>query len=77
MMRPSVSLKTFENKNAGLGDGEARVEEEEGRPTPGSLMPQSPHLGGLPRFLMCWYWSFPPGVLMTRTLLERVLYLDA
>jgi len=46
-----------------------------GGPTPGSLIPQSPHLGGLPRFLMCWYWSFPPGVLTTRTLLERVLYL--
>ena len=46
-----------------------------GRRTPGSLMPQSPHFGGLPRFLRCWYWSFPPGVLMTRTLLERVLYL--
>ena len=47
----------------------------EGGLTPGSLIPQSPHLGGLPRFLMCWYWSFPPGVLTTRTLLERVLYL--
>lgn len=22
--------------------------------TPGSLMPQSPHFGGLPRFLRCW-----------------------
>lgn len=43
--------------------------------TPGSLVPQSPHFGGLPFFLVCWYWSFPPGVLTIRTLLERVLYL--
>lgn len=49
---------------------------EESRRTPGSLMPQSPHLGGLPRFFRCWYRSFPPGVLITRTLLERVLYLS-
>lgn len=38
-------------------------------------MPQSPHFGGLPRFFRCWYRNFPPGVLITRTLLERVLYL--
>ncbi len=43
--------------------------------TPGSLIPQSPHFGGLPFFLTCWYRSFPPGVLTTRTLLERVGYL--
>lgn len=43
--------------------------------TPGSLIPQSPHFGGLPFFLMCWYRNFPPGVLTTRTLLERVGYL--
>ena len=43
--------------------------------TPGSLVPQSPHFGGLPLFFVCWYWSFPPGVLTMRTLLERVLYL--
>ena len=40
-------------------------------------MPQSPHLGGLPFFLMCRYRSFPPGVLITRTLFDRVLYLKA
>ena len=44
--------------------------------TPGSLEPQSPHFGGEPRFGRCWYWSFPPGVLTTRTLFERVLYLS-
>lgn len=43
--------------------------------TPRSLVPQSPHFGGVPLFLTCWYWSFPPGVLTMRTLLERVLYL--
>lgn len=47
----------------------------EGGLTPGSLVPQSPHFGGLPFFLVCWYWSFPPGVLTIRTLFERVLYL--
>ena len=41
--------------------------------TPGSLMPQSPHLGAVPRFLMWRYRSLPPGVLVMRTLLERVL----
>ena len=46
------------------------VEEEH---TPGSLMPQSPHLGAVPRFLMWRYRSLPPGVLVMRTLLERVL----
>ena len=45
--------------------------------TPGSLVPQSPHFGGLPLFFVCWYWSFPPGVFTMRTLLERVLYLIA
>jgi len=44
--------------------------------TPGSLMPQSPHLTGLPFFLMWRYRSLPPGVFTTRTLLERVLYLQ-
>lgn len=38
-------------------------------------MPQSPHLGAVPFFLMCRYLSSPPGVLITRTLLETVLYL--
>lgn len=36
-------------------------------------MPQSPHRGPLPGFLMCKYRSFPPGVLMTRVRFERVL----
>ena len=43
--------------------------------TPGSLMPQSPHFGGVPRFLRCWYRSLPPGVLTMRFLFERVGYL--
>ena len=43
--------------------------------TPGSLMPQSPHLGAVPFFLMWRYRSSPPGVLTIRTLLDRVLYL--
>ena len=43
--------------------------------TPGSLMPQSPHFGADAFFLMCRYRSFPPGVLITRTLFDRVLYL--
>ena len=41
--------------------------------TPGSVMPQSPHRGPLPGFLMCKYRNFPPGVLMTRVRFERVL----
>ena len=41
--------------------------------TPGSLIPQSPHFGAVPAFLMCRYRSFPPGVLMTRTLFDFVL----
>jgi hypothetical protein len=41
--------------------------------TPGSLIPQSPHFGGDPRFLMCRYRRAPPGVLVMRTLFERVL----
>lgn len=44
--------------------------------TPGSLVLQSPHFGAVPRFLMCRYRSFPPGVLMTRTKLLDVLYLE-
>jgi hypothetical protein len=44
-----------------------------GGSTPGSLMPQSPHLGPLPGFLICRYLSFPPGVLITRVRFERVL----
>ena len=48
--------------------------DNKGRP-PGNLIPQSPHFGGEPRLGRCWYWSFPPGVFTTRTLLERVLYL--
>ena len=55
--------------------GVEHVKERRGVLTPGSLVPQSPHFGGLPFFLVCWYWSFPPGVLTIRTLLERVLYL--
>jgi hypothetical protein len=43
--------------------------------TPGSLIPQSPHLGAVPFFLMCRYRRLPPGVLMMRTLLDLVLYL--
>ena len=46
----------------------------EGVHTPGNLVPQSPHLGAVPRFLMCRYLSSPPGVLLMRTLLETVLY---
>lgn len=46
-----------------------------GKRTPGSLTPQSPHLGEVPLFLMCRYLCSPPGVLTTRTLLETVLYL--
>lgn len=38
-------------------------------------MPQSPHLGAVPFFLMWRYRSLPPGVLITRTLLDLVLYL--
>lgn len=38
-------------------------------------MPQSPHLGAVPFFLMWRYRRLPPGVLITRTLLDRVLYL--
>lgn len=41
--------------------------------TPGSLTPQSPHFGAVPRFLMCRSRSLPPGVLITRTLFEVVL----
>ena len=41
--------------------------------TPGRVMPQSPHRGPLPGFLMCKYLNFPPGVLMTRVRFERVL----
>jgi hypothetical protein len=43
--------------------------------TPGSFVPQSPHFGAVPRFLMCRSRNLPPGVLITRVLLERVLYL--
>lgn len=56
-----------------------REEQREGKVmqrTPGSLTPQSPHFGAEPRFLMCRYRSLPPGVLIMRTLLERVLYLS-
>ena len=45
------------------------------RRTPGSLMPQSPHFGAVPFFLMWRYRRWPPGVRITRTLFERVLYL--
>ena len=44
------------------------------RRTPANLVPQSPHLGAVPFFLMCRYRSSPPGVLMMRTLLDLVLY---
>src|SRR5689334_19464029 len=43
--------------------------------TPGSLTPQSPHLGAVPRFFRCSVRSSPPGVLTIRVLLELVLYL--
>ena len=43
--------------------------------TPDNFEPQSPHLGTVPFFLMWRYRSWPPGVLTTRTLFERVLYL--
>jgi hypothetical protein len=52
---------------------EKQIEWRASGSTPGSLMPQSPHLGPLPGFLMCRYLSFPPGVLMTRVRFERVL----
>lgn len=38
-------------------------------------MPQSPHFGAVPLFFVCRYLSSPPGVLMIRTLFDRVLYL--
>jgi len=47
---------------------------EELRRTPASFMPQSPHFGAVPLFLICRYLCSPPGVLITRTLLETVLY---
>lgn len=42
-------------RGGGMGEGMERGEKvrERGR-TPGSLRPQSPHLGGLPRFFRCW-----------------------
>ena len=49
------------------------IERARGALTPGNLVPQSPHLGAVPRFLMCRYLSSPPGVLLMRTLLETVL----
>lgn len=52
-----------------------KIREWDGSLTPGSLTPQSPHFGAVPRFLMCSNRSFPPGVLITRTLFEVVLYL--
>jgi hypothetical protein len=44
--------------------------------TPGSLMPQSPHFGAVPAFLMCKRRRDPPGVFTVRTLLDVVLYLQ-
>ena len=41
--------------------------------TPGSAIPQSPHLGEVASFLRWWYTSFPPGVFTTRRRLEVVL----
>lgn len=41
--------------------------------TPGSLLPQSPHLGAVPRLRMCRVRSSPPGVRTTRVLLDVVL----
>ena len=38
-------------------------------------MPQSPHFGAVPRFLMWRTRRSPPGVLITRVRLEVVLYL--
>lgn len=53
-----------------------RVQGRRGRVprTPANLLPQSPHFGLVPFFFMCKYLCSPPGVLMTRTLLETVLY---
>jgi hypothetical protein len=42
--------------------------------TPGSAMPQSPHLGAVAFFLRWWYTSRPPGVFTIRRLAEVVLY---
>lgn len=39
-------------------------------------MPQSPHFGAVPRFLMWRTLVSPPGVLMMRVRLEVVLYLQ-
>lgn len=38
-------------------------------------MPQSPHFGAVPRFLMCRRRSLPPGVLITRVRFEDVFQL--
>jgi hypothetical protein len=48
-----------------------------GRLTPESLEPQSPHLGTVPRFLMCSTRSSPPGVRTVRVMLEDVFHLGA
>ena len=45
-----------------------------GRHTPASLLPQSPHFGLVPFFLVLRSLCSPPGVLMVRTLLLTVLY---
>ena len=39
-------------------------------------MPQSPHFGAVPAFLMCKRRRDPPGVLIVLTLFEEVLYLQ-
>lgn len=75
------SLKSFQPRHL-LANPHNHIKKEKKKPkfhsgilTPGSLMPQSPHLGAVPCFLMWRYRSSPPGVLTTRTLLDRVLYL--
>ena len=41
---------------------------------PGSLVPQSPHIGPFALFLMYLATSLPPGVLMGRIWFDLVLY---
>jgi len=44
--------------------------------TPGRVIPQSPHRGPFPGFLMCKYLNLPPGVLMMRVRFEEVLSIE-
>jgi hypothetical protein len=50
-----------------------RIWKREEEATPGRVIPQSPHRGPLPGFLICKYLNLPPGVLMTRVRLDLVL----